>query len=208
MATINLNPDNYVYQDSNDGEIMIFAKDDLPEMKQFELSAHYDTYARIKQHMKTSVLMEGDDYNEQYKVYESLTFWAPDGESTTIPIGGAKLGLNKQYDQTEIELLLKLIEAIEEEDKNYVPKPPEPISINLITPDGMAQKITAYPMRLPTEPNKNGRVYSPEALKEAVQSYKQTVECETSLGGAVFSEMMVDRPSFSAREHPNLEKKE
>lgn len=174
MKNLDLNHDNYVYQvDYEDLSVSIFAGvDKVPEKKEFELSAHADVYERVKNLMKSSVKMDGTDWNNQYKVWESLTFWDDKGESTTVPICGAKLGVYKSLSHDELKEVLELLEYLEKEDEECRNKPSEPVVLNFIDSNGISRQGTIVPAHDPATPNRNHRVYSREAIEAAVKNYE------------------------------------
>lgn len=194
---INLDVENYIYQDCGDDEIIIFASDDkVNELQQFELAAHYDTYDRVKTLLSTSSSMEGTDWNESYKVFESLTFYDLAGESTTIPINAAKLGTNTKLEKEDLAIILKFINELEEEEKNSKDTPLPPVTLNIIDSNGVSQTVVARPAG---EPNHNGRVYPPEVLQRAIEQFNSTTR--PNLDGAPISDAMNSgmKPSFSIR---------
>lgn len=197
---VNLDVENYIYQDCGDGEIIIFVSDEkVTELQQFKLAAHYDTYDRVKTFLSTSSSMEGTDWNENYKVFESLTFYDSTGESTTIPINAAKLGANTKLEKEDLAIILKFINELEEEEKNSKDTPLPPMTLNIIDSNGVSQTVVAQCMHGAGEPTHNGRVYSPEVLQRAFEKFDATNP--PNLDGAPISDAMNSgmKPSFSIR---------
>lgn len=218
---LDLDISKYCYQiDYEDGAVSIFCglNSDggnlVPDTRIFELSAHSNVYDRIKELMKTSERMEGADWNEEYKVWESLTFWDEHGESTTIPICGAKLGMFKMLTREELSQVLEFMEELEKEDEESRNKPTEPVTMNFIDSNGVSHQATVVPAHDPTSPNRNGRIYSTECITMALKCAPEvnfsnmiyenarpngctgTVKIEGDLRDAVLGAM---QPSFSLK---------
>lgn len=166
----------YCYQfDYEEGAVSIFCGLDsdgnnlVSDARIFELSAHSNVYDRIKELMKTSARMEGAEWNEEYKVWESLTFWDEHGESTTVPICGAKLGVFKILTHEELSQVLEFMEKLEKEDEESRNKPTEPVTMSFIDSNGVSCQATLVPAHDPTTPNRNKRIYSTEAICMALK---------------------------------------
>lgn len=168
-TTIDFNYDKYLYQDDYEGEIIIFASDDIPEERQFELAAHYGTYDNFKKYLSTAVRLEGTDWNENYKCFESATFYDENGDSTTLPVNGMKLGIIPKLYGQDVKKLMELIEKIEEEDKLAREQPPKPVHVNIISPNGQTQSAVVVPMHAVGQANRNNRIYPPEAIQKMVE---------------------------------------
>ena len=170
MSVIDFDYTKYLYQDDMDGEIMIFASDDIPEEKQFELVTHYETYDHFKEYLAKATSLEGSDWNNEYKCFESATFYDAEGESTTLPVNGLKLGALPKLDVEDINKLITLIEKVEEEDKESRNRPSSPVQLNMISPNGETFTATAVPVHDPNTPNHNGRIYSQEVIENALKN--------------------------------------